>query len=233
MKPITAQWCLSDNLGDALMPWLVSKRAGQWPWYTATGPRWLLGGSILNWADQDCYVWGAGLADRSHKVNPKAKLLAVRGPESAKIAVACGCDKPLAIGDPALLTPLYTGAPREIVYEVGVFPHYADWRGPVSLYGDAEGVYVGNVLADRLETIKALNQCAEVVTSSLHVLILCDAYRIPNRYQHFGGEINGDGLKYQDYCESVGRTADTMATAAAVAERQRALGNLFVNWGGI
>jgi hypothetical protein len=90
MKPIAAQWCQSDNLGDKLMPWLVSKVAGQWPWYTATGPRWLLGGSILNWADADCYVWGAGLADRKHKVNPAAKLLAVRGPESAKIAVACG-----------------------------------------------------------------------------------------------------------------------------------------------
>ena len=233
MKPIAAQWCQSDNLGDKLMPWLVSKRAGQWPWYTATGLRWLLGGSILNWADADCYVWGAGLADRKHKVNPAAKLLAVRGPESAKIAVACGCDAPLVIGDPALLTPLYTGAPREICYELGVFPHYADWRGPVALYGDVEGVYLGNVLADSRDTIRAVHQCAEVVTSSLHVLILCDAYQIPNRYHHWGGDIHGDGLKYQDYFASVGRTADTMATAAAVQERQRALRNLLVDWTGL
>jgi hypothetical protein len=233
MKPIPAQWCQSDNLGDALMPWLVGQRAGEWPWYTTTGPRFLLGGSILNWADQDCFVWGAGLADRTHKVNPGARLLAVRGPETAKLAVASGCQPPLAIGDPALLTPFYTDAPRSHDYRLGVFPHYADWRGAWAEYGDAMSCLMGNVLAPRMETIIALHRCAEVVTSSLHVLILCDAYGIPSRYRTWGGNIYGDGLKYDDYFASVGRTAGTPAKPEAVKERQRALRNLFVNWEGL
>lgn len=227
-KVFTADWCESCNFGDALMPMFVDRFAGVWPVLVKSGHRLVLGGSILNWADEDCCVWGAGLAYRTHKVNPAARLYAVRGPISADIARDCGNASQPVLGDPALLVSwVFPWAKVNMpkAYRTGYFPHYADWRGCYEAYRHDGQVddYWGNVLAPTSDVVLAISRCTEVLTSSLHVLIVADALGVPSRLCHWGGQILGDGMKYEDYCLSVGRTQNEPAKMEKVRALQQGL----------
>jgi hypothetical protein len=57
------------------------------------------------------------------------------------------------------------------------------------------------------ELLIALNHYDSVVTSAMHVFIVCQSYGIPVSlvtFQGFEGAVHGDGIKYVDYCEGAG-----------------------------
>lgn len=53
--------------------------------------------------------------------------------------------------------------------------------------------------------INDILSCEKTISSSLHGLIVSDAYSIPNKWIQFNNEINGDDTKFFDYFESVSR----------------------------
>lgn len=202
---ISAVWCLSSNVGDALTPWLIKRLANQDPVYAAGGAdyeHYMFSGSVLNHANEKSIVWGAGIANWSDGVNPKAKLLAVRGPISRLRAITCGADCPEVYGDPGLVLPrLYTPNSTKH-YEVGVVPHYVDQFRAYSRYSGK--VRVVNVLAPVETVIDEITSCHSIISSSLHGLVIAHAYGIPAVWAKIGDSILGDDTKYRDYMLSVG-----------------------------
>ena len=88
-------------------------------------------GSILQWANSNSVIWGAGAlsADVALSCQPK-RILAVRGPRSREICLRHGVDCPAIYGDPALLMPeVYQPAVR-IEHALGIIPHYVDQNTP-------------------------------------------------------------------------------------------------------
>lgn len=204
---LLAQWCLSSNVGDALMPRVAAEVSTKHVAFADKGPRLLLGGSILNWGDADCIAWGCGVADRAHQVDPKMQIRAVRGPLSRDVALACGAECPEIYGDPALLVPSFLPRTKPSFaqgfepFELGVVPHYVHY-GAVLQKAAARhhSILVIDVLQPLEGVLRALWMCRAVISTSLHGLILADAYGIPCRWAEWPSiPLNGDGMKFRDY----------------------------------
>lgn len=208
---IRVTWALSPNVGDALTPWLVRHLSGIEPVYTPAdrpGEKYILGGSILNWADADTYAWGAGVAWQGEKVNPAAKITSVRGPLSRAAALACGARCPPIYGDPALVVPMLYRPPVQRGAKVGVVPHYVDQERAHALYGDRSDVRIIDPLAPVEEFAEAICSCPRVVSSSLHGLAFALAYGVPCAWATLSHGVIGDGTKYRDLLWALGIEAD-------------------------
>lgn len=205
---IYANWCLSDNFGDKLTPYLVEKISGKKCVYSpheSDLPKYAVAGSILNWEIKNCTAWGVGLASRDD--HPKIETIKmVRGEISKYISIVEGNNSDIVVGDPALLLPRYYTPKVEKKYKLGIFPHYidADILTCNLLNVCPDDVIIIYALDDIEKTIDAIFSCERVISSSLHGLIVADAYRIPSRWVKFSDRILGDGTKYMDYYSSIG-----------------------------
>jgi len=125
---IYASWCLSDNFGDKLTPYLVEKISGKkciWSPPDSDILKYVVTGSILNWEIKNAIAWGAGIAGKDDHINIE-KIVATRGEISKYFSILKGIENEIAVGDPALLLPrLYTPKVKKR-YKLGIFPHYID-----------------------------------------------------------------------------------------------------------
>lgn len=95
-------------------------------------------------------------------------------------------------GDPAMLAPLlYPPAIRKTA-KLGWVPHYIDPR--TMPYADR----VIDVQESPADVIKNITSCSQILTSSLHALIIAQAYGIPAQRLPWHGVIGGD-TKWTDY----------------------------------
>jgi hypothetical protein len=188
------------------MPQLVERLLHQPVGFVNRGPRLILGGSILNWADKHCTVWGAGLADIEHRVHPHARILAVRGPLSRQRAIDCGAVAPEVYGDPALLMPRVFPRTKQPQHKLGLVPHYIHYELMKKQYGDTLPVIDVKMPVERV--LEALWSCHAVVSTSLHGLILADAYEVESGWAEvptipLGGDVHR--TKFHDYFLSIGK----------------------------
>lgn len=211
---VAAFWCRipsRPNFGDALTPWLIRRFTGTYPGFLWPGdprPKYFITGSIAGLAQRACTVWGSGIMNAGDRINPEAVLLAVRGPLTRANALASGAACPETIGDPALLLPrLYqpaSGRRRGI----GLALHFSDY--PRMLTARDRPHWIRHIdMQDPIETvIDRLCTCELVATSSLHGLIASHAYGIPATWLEFRTLPSGDGTKFRDYLQAIGRERD-------------------------
>jgi pyruvyltransferase len=107
----------------------------------------------------------------------------------------------LALGDPALLMPrFYKPDVKIVVGRIGIVPHYIDYEFATQLLSEIDkSVFVIDVRSEPEAFIDNLLSCQAVISSSLHGLILSDAYNIPNAWVHFSDRIGGGTWKFYDY----------------------------------
>lgn len=202
------------NFGDYISLKLVERIVGE-PVKTfqrkpANNPKKLLAlGSILSFADDGDVIWGTGLngklPDKASYRFKKLDVRAVRGPITrAFLQNTFSIPVPEVYGDPALLFPYlfpeFTKS-KEPLYDYIVIPHYTE------LHLFPRGLY-SNVIypTDPWDlVVKAILQSKFVISSSLHGIIIAEAYGIPARMLRVTE--TEPLLKYNDYYRGSGRVA--------------------------
>lgn len=163
-------------------------------------------GSILQWSKKNSIVWGAGFIFPTKKFNRPKKVFAVRGPLSRKIFLDNGIDCPEVYGDPALILPLIYYPKIEKKYKYGIIPHYNDFNHDwVNTMKNRKDVLVIDlmVFADYQFIVDQILSCEKIFSSSLHGIIVSDAYKIPNVHISISDKILGGEFKFEDYYQSV------------------------------
>lgn len=206
-------WTKRVNLGDTLAPvicqWMLqrgnaAKAEGK---SAVTEPVHLMTvGSILNMGQFDSTVWGSGILsiDVLKEVYEKSQyrkldIRAVRGPITGAILKNAGYDVPDVYGDPGVLMPLiYEPDRKEKTVPFTIIPHYLNFRNCIS-----EGYHYLNILtSDYRAFIDQIVKSKLVISSSLHGIILAEAYGVPSVLLNYH---DIDLLKYYDYYFSTGR----------------------------
>jgi hypothetical protein len=201
-------WNERPNFGDQLAPLLLERFADiKVQWDTISHSQIISVGSILEHVPPlwDGHIIGSGKLhefSRLHLHTNTAKIWALRGPLSAR-----GIKGEFVLGDPGLLADELV-RPQEKVFDLGIVPHWQDsildfdvrnrWCPKPYTYT------VINPDRDPLEIISLIGGCRKILTSSLHGMILADAFGIPRRVE-FCGELARDGgdFKFRDYSESI------------------------------
>lgn len=202
-----------ENYGDLIGKYLVEKISNKrvvwvnpktWHFIDYFQPIYFTAGSILAHVNKKCVVWGSGIIQKNQIVT-SADFLAVRGPKTRQNLLNQGFDIPEIYGDPALLMPDYYSPSKNKVYSIGFVPHYTDYELVYSWYKNEKDVIVIDLMTNNIEvTTDLFLQCERIISSSLHGLIVSHAYGIPAIWVKFSDKLFGDGIKFQDYFESVG-----------------------------
>lgn len=206
-----------NNLGDILSP-IIANHFGSKKIIRISKRKchkvehYFMIGSILQRCTSNSIIWGSGLISENSicKENPK-KVLAVRGPLTRQKLIEQGIACPEIYGDPALLLPeVYPATKREAKYKLGIIPHFLDKNDP-GLKGFTDNSEIKIIDIQNREPLKVIDDmlnCKKIISSSLHGLIISDAYHIPSVWTQFSKPIEKDNFKFQDYFASVGRTVD-------------------------
>ncbi|HRO31512.1 polysaccharide pyruvyl transferase family protein [Citricoccus sp.] len=196
------------NFGDVLSPWVVEWVTGQPPAFGQRDRSLLAIGSVIKFARERSTVWGSGTPRRGDAMDPNARYLAVRGPVTREEVLAGGGSCPEVYGDPALLLPRFVSGhqgPKQ--HEVGFIRHVSQDNLDLHL-DDVADIRLSGVGEGFLRSVvDQITSCERIVSTSLHGVIVANAYGIPARWAVMGDAseaISGDGTKFEDYFRSVG-----------------------------
>ncbi|MGH2634773.1 MAG: polysaccharide pyruvyl transferase family protein [Actinomycetota bacterium] len=204
-RPIPTYWFSGrSNFGDALSAVVVAHVSNASPVLVSGRHRGkvLAVGSILHRLAETDTVWGAGaIREASIVPPPRVRFRAVRGPLTRALIRG---DVPEVYGDPAMLLPRIYQPSRSKRFELGVIPHYLDAD---SIRVADPVVSLIDVLSDWQDVVDHINECDTILSSSLHGLIVAEAYGVPAAWFVGSDKVTGHGFKFRDYYESTGRQA--------------------------
>ncbi|AXT20757.1 polysaccharide pyruvyl transferase family protein [Flavobacteriaceae bacterium AU392] len=160
-------------------------------------------GSVLFAANKNTVVWGGGIMRKDEKVN-NATFLAVRGPRTRKRLLELNYTVPEVYGDPAILLPMFYENNTSKKYKIGIIPHFVDYEIVNNKFDHNNTIKVINLLTKDVEkTTDEILECENIISSSLHGVIVGQSYRIPSLWVKFSNKLSGDDIKFYDYFESM------------------------------
>lgn len=210
-------WCNdrenSKNFGDALNPYLFSqfssKKVVAWKniFPLKSMNVYVFIGSILDdLSITNSVICGAGFRNENAaigKINPR--VLFVRGPKTREILLKNNIKCPERYCDPALLLPHFYMPQVDKKYKYGIIAHYidSDELNTIKIIGDES--YVTISVKESIECfIRKVCECEYILSSSLHGLIVANAYGIPSSWISLSEKIDGGDFKFLDYYASMG-----------------------------
>lgn len=167
-------------------------------------------GSILLMGYQNATVWGTGfpfepgtLRGMPHrKPFRKLDVRCVRGPLTRKTLLKLGHECPENYGDPAVLMPLiYNPESTDKGNDFVIIPHYSTEESTIKQYGKDKVISMRTT--DYKSVIDKIVKAERVVSSSLHGIILAEAYGVPAVFYH-DRPVRFD-YKYEDWYLSTER----------------------------
>lgn len=205
------RWNLGDYLGFIITQYMLSLKGMSLDQWVNKRKHFNCVGSNVFSSFQHATVWGSGiLHDPVMKWYhilyryPFSKLdfRAVRGPLTRKIVMKYGHKCPEVYGDPAILMPLIYQPKVEVKHDLLVIPQYVT---EVDFRKNHPQLFVVSMNTnDYKSVIDAIASSKKVITSSLHGIILAEAYGVPAVFfRGLGKQID---FKYLDYYYSTGRS---------------------------
>jgi pyruvyltransferase len=199
-----------NNFGDLLGPWIVDRIRAKLGLGAGVSNkhRLLTVGSIINIAGQEGdVVWGSGIHGNHLPLCtpfPRFDIRAVRGPQTARVLRETGNDVPNVFGDPGLLVP-HLWSDRELGVKRGsggtvCVPNFYDLADapPNSL----------NPRGNLGERVRLIASAELVLASSLHGIVIAEAYGVPAVLVASASERR---FKYEDYYGGTGRDLPSVA----------------------
>jgi pyruvyltransferase len=205
IAPTGYWWRGRPNFGDLLTPLLLSHFSDlQVVWAPIEEASFVCVGSVL---DQLPRGW-TGTVIGSGKLRPEskidlsaAKVLALRGPLTAKGVRGVRGD--FVIGDVGLLADELVTVEKK--HALGIVPHWSDTQLEHRPEFKRFDPVIIRPSEDPLEVVRKIGECRKIVASSLHGIIVADAFGIPRRIEmteRFAKE--GGDFKFRDHCAAVG-----------------------------
>ena len=211
-----------NNFGDLIGPLVANKLLERRKLANSnnTEKRLLTVGSILHFAQNNDTVWGSGVlgnASIDQYQFSNLDVRAVRGPLTRSfLQEKFSIDVPKVYGDPALLIPslfpeIKQKALQKKRFSLTIIPHFLEFES---------FKHLPNVVNPQASLFKILDRIARsdlVVGSSLHAIIIAEAFGVPaqlyqSRHEHL--------FKYQDYYKGTGRDEFVMANSIEEAIKQ-------------
>lgn len=196
------------NFGDYLSSVIVTKMAAVKDCFLdeerSSEARLLAIGSILHFARDGDMVWGSGVngkvpVERHRFTNLDVR--AVRGPLTRDFLHRRGIETPEIFGDPGILVadllknrfpkPKERGSEVVFVPNLHDLDRMRDWENVVS------------PLDPWWSVIRRISEAGHVISTSLHGLVVADAFGVPCTYLRLSEEEKL--FKYEDYAFGVGR----------------------------
>lgn len=208
--PKAYYWRGVENFGDQMAPLLLERFADlKTEWGTISHSKIASVGSIIEHIPPlwDGVILGSGRMFENSRLYLQSRgkvtptILAIRGPLSAR-----GIPGSFAIGDPGILADELVG-PQEKKWDLGILPHFSDTELVPrfkALIPKQHSIHVINPSHDPLTVIREIGACRRIVTSSLHGVIVSDAFGIPRRIE-YTSKMDKDGgtHKFRDYSASL------------------------------
>lgn len=163
----------------------------------------------VNYSNRQTVVWGTGVSGQERPFVHPQQICSVRGPQTREFVERYGVACLEIYGDPAMLLPLVYKPKKQKTYKWGLIPHVVDLHHPV--VEDIRANHPDVLIIDLAhygrwtDIIDEICSCDKVASSSLHGLIVSDAYDVPNSWVELSGKISGGYFKFRDYGASVGR----------------------------
>lgn len=202
-------WRHVNNFGDLIGPWIVERIRGTLNIgrSISSEQRLLTVGSGIPVCSQDGdIVWGSGIHGNYIPLTDVQRLdvRAVRGPLTAALLQGMGNEVPEVYGDPALLVPhLWSDSDLGIRRMSGgtvMVPNYHDVPSAPPNALDPRG--------NLLERIRKIASANRVIASSLHGIVIAEAYGVPAVLVASSRE---HPFKYEDYYTGTGRQLPAVA----------------------
>lgn len=201
------------NLGDYLSEIVVQSCCDRWQipiGKTISKTRHLYAiGSILQMGYQNATVWGSGFAFEPSlmrgllQLGRKLDIRCVRGPKTKETLQRLGFICPEKYGDPAVLLPQIYVPTGMLKTEKYIFiPHFQAEEEARKQYGDDHIVSMNT--NDYKRVIDRIVASDRVISSSLHGIVLAEAYGIPAVY--YQDKTSRFAYKYEDWYLSTGRS---------------------------
>lgn len=207
-NPIKLFWWIRPapgNMGDWLSPYILSRLTGRAVHYAPAKSASIVSlGSVGKFVQGHHVVWGTGISEESTQMDSRARYLAVRGPYTRAAVLRGGGVCGEIFGDPGILmSRLYSARAKMEKGRFGFVRHFVHQNCSVQVGTDVTelNILMSNPVEIE-EFIDALNRCEAVATTSLHVCILCNSYKIPCVLVSLDSEVrgvHGDGVKYKDF----------------------------------
>ena len=203
-------WKERHNFGDALNTELInrlSSRRCEWVPNNYSQEFYMAIGSVIGLASDNTIIWGSGFMDAGWEPYRKPRnILAVRGPLTRKRLVDLKIHCPKIYGDPALIMPELYYPNCERHFDLGIIPHWSNKKDKFFDQNFNDNIKIIDIEQTSCEDfIRDVMSCKRIISSSLHGIIIADAYEIPALRVHFSKVLWGGDFKFNDYYISIER----------------------------
>lgn len=170
-----------------------------------------IGSIVESKTNRKSIIWGSGAMYGLESLKERPlKVHAVRGPLTRSYLLSQGIECPEIYGDPVILLPLIYPVKKEKKYKMGLIPHYVDLE--VDSINRIKNEYGEQIVIINLRNYKKwsdvvdlINECEFIASSSLHGIIISDAYNVPNVWIRLSDNVKGENFKFLDYFKGCNR----------------------------